>query len=28
VQGHECHQYQGYLHSRPLPLDAFERLLP
>ena len=21
-----CHAYQGYLFSRPLPLDAFERL--
>ncbi|MBT2342290.1 MULTISPECIES: EAL domain-containing protein [Pseudomonas] len=28
LQGLECHLYQGYLHSRPLPLEAFERLLP
>ncbi|WNZ76824.1 EAL domain-containing protein [Pseudomonas sp. P105] len=28
LQGLGCHLYQGYLHSRPLPLDAFERLLP
>ena len=23
---HGCHAYQGYLFSRPLPLDDFERL--
>ncbi|WP_434606887.1 PAS domain S-box protein [Pseudomonas sp. D2-30] len=28
LQGLDCHLYQGYLHSRPLPLEAFERLLP
>ncbi|WLH11028.1 EAL domain-containing protein [Pseudomonas hefeiensis] len=28
LQGLGCHLYQGYLHSRPLPLEAFERLLP
>ncbi|MCQ6260126.1 EAL domain-containing protein [Pseudomonas sp. Q11] len=28
LQGLGCHLYQGYLHSRPLPLEGFERLLP
>jgi EAL domain-containing protein (putative c-di-GMP-specific phosphodiesterase class I) len=23
-----CHAYQGYLFSRPLPIQAFENLLP
>ena len=27
LQGLGCHLYQGYLHSRPLPLDQFKRLL-
>ncbi|NBA94227.1 EAL domain-containing protein [Pseudomonas sp. R5(2019)] len=27
LEGLGCHLYQGYLHSRPLPLDEFRRLL-
>lgn len=27
LQGLGCHLYQGYLHSRPLPLEAFRQLL-
>jgi len=24
---HGCHEYQGYLYSRPVPASEFERLL-
>jgi EAL domain-containing protein (putative c-di-GMP-specific phosphodiesterase class I) len=27
LQGLGCHLYQGYLHSRPLPLNEFKKLL-
>ncbi|WP_134929246.1 bifunctional diguanylate cyclase/phosphodiesterase, partial [Pseudomonas protegens] len=27
LQGLECHLYQGYLHSQPLPLSEFKKLL-
>ncbi|MOA60577.1 Oxygen sensor protein DosP [compost metagenome] len=27
LQGLDCHLYQGYLHSRPLPLEEFQQLL-
>ncbi|SDU96045.1 EAL domain-containing protein [Pseudomonas vancouverensis] len=27
LQGLECHFYQGYLHSRPLPVEEFQKLL-
>ena len=27
LQGLECHLYQGFLHSRPLPLSEFKKLL-
>ncbi|KTC33341.1 histidine kinase, partial [Pseudomonas sp. ABAC61] len=27
LRGLECHLYQGYLHSRPLPLGEFKKLL-
>jgi EAL domain-containing protein (putative c-di-GMP-specific phosphodiesterase class I) len=27
LQGLDCHLYQGYLHSRPLPLHELKRLL-
>lgn len=27
LQGLDCHFYQGYLHSRPLPLEEFKKLL-
>ena len=27
LETHGCHTFQGYLFSRPLPLDAFERLV-
>ncbi|SOB52444.1 bifunctional diguanylate cyclase/phosphodiesterase [Pseudomonas lundensis] len=27
LQSLECHIYQGYLHSRPVPIDAFRTLL-
>ncbi|MGH8761106.1 MAG: EAL domain-containing protein, partial [Burkholderiales bacterium] len=27
LQGLGCHLYQGYLHSRPLPLKEFKKLL-
>ncbi|MNL84348.1 Cyclic di-GMP phosphodiesterase YahA [compost metagenome] len=27
LQGLGCHFYQGYLHSRPLPVEAFKKLL-
>ena len=26
LTGHGCHSFQGYLYSRPLPLDDFQRL--
>jgi len=28
LQRHGCKQFQGYLFGRPVPLDAFEKLLP
>ncbi|PKD37931.1 hypothetical protein CWO84_22005 [Methylomonas sp. Kb3] len=28
LENHGCHTFQGYLYSKPLPLDGFERLLP
>jgi len=27
LEGLGCHLYQGYLHSRPLPLEEFKKLL-
>jgi len=27
LQGLGCHLYQGYLHSRPLPVEGFRQLL-
>jgi EAL domain-containing protein (putative c-di-GMP-specific phosphodiesterase class I) len=27
LAGLGCHSYQGYLFSRPVPVDNFERLL-
>jgi EAL domain-containing protein (putative c-di-GMP-specific phosphodiesterase class I) len=27
LEDHGCHGYQGFLFSRPLPVDAFEQLL-
>jgi EAL domain-containing protein (putative c-di-GMP-specific phosphodiesterase class I) len=27
LQGLECHFYQGYLHSPPLPVEEFQKLL-
>ena len=27
LQGLGCHLYQGYLHSKPLPVEAFQELL-
>jgi diguanylate cyclase (GGDEF)-like protein len=27
LQGLDCHFYQGYLHSRPLPVEEFQKLL-
>ncbi|MNI40284.1 Phytochrome-like protein cph2 [compost metagenome] len=27
LQGLGCHLYQGYLHSQPLPVEAFQKLL-
>jgi EAL domain-containing protein (putative c-di-GMP-specific phosphodiesterase class I) len=27
LQGLECHFYQGYLHSQPLPVEEFQKLL-
>jgi EAL domain-containing protein (putative c-di-GMP-specific phosphodiesterase class I) len=28
LDGHGCHGYQGFLFGRPLPVEAFEQLLP
>jgi len=28
LENHGCHTFQGYLYSKPLPLDGFESLLP
>jgi EAL domain-containing protein (putative c-di-GMP-specific phosphodiesterase class I) len=27
LQGLGCHLYQGYLHSRPLPVEDLQKLL-
>jgi EAL domain-containing protein (putative c-di-GMP-specific phosphodiesterase class I) len=27
LQGLDCHFYQGYLHSQPLPVEEFQKLL-
>jgi EAL domain-containing protein (putative c-di-GMP-specific phosphodiesterase class I) len=27
LQGLECHFYQGYLHSQPLAMEDFQKLL-